>query len=550
MLAGGIFAASCAASSSPVTIQYSSPSMHPGAPSDQARVMGPLTSPGGPYLFDSKGRVVFLHGVNLVYKHAPYVVTLRPGTNHSFTLADALRIERLGFNVVRLGIIWAGIEPGHGGINQPGVCTPGAPTDPHMWNQRVAMAYVSQVRQVMGVLNQAHLMVILDMHQDVWNQVFRGEGAPAWAVCAGGPVVVKPGRWSIEYGSTSLITAMNHFWRNDVIGNLQGEYDRSWAFVASQLKDQPNLIGYDPFNEPISSAMTIDDRRSFATALECFYTGTAHPGRIGDTTTPMTCPTHDPVQGVIPVLEHADRVHLIFVEPDLYTVRSAQNRLGPMPFGRLVYNIHIYCSQRSPLTGDPTNLAACADHIASAFANHSTVRLGMGTRAQRHGPAWLLTEFGATQDPALAASAVASASFIQIGWIYWSWAWLNDPTGSTHEGLVSASGAFSKTKQALSVPYPEAVAGTPLLIISKPLQGTLDLSFRSSAKATAPTAIVVPPAQYPYGWCTIVTGGTITSPAGTSLITIDTDGPSRIVEVVVTPGRCTSRAAMTAIASQ
>ena len=41
-------------------------------PVDDTVVSGPLSSEGGPYLTDSHGRVVFLRGVNAVYKRAPY----------------------------------------------------------------------------------------------------------------------------------------------------------------------------------------------------------------------------------------------------------------------------------------------------------------------------------------------------------------------------------------------------------------------------------------------------------------------------------------------
>ena len=32
-----------------------------------------------------------------------------------------------------------------------------------------------------------------------------------------------------------------------------------------------------------------------------------------------------------------------------------------MDLPNLVFNVHIYCGARSPVTGNPTNVAACAD---------------------------------------------------------------------------------------------------------------------------------------------------------------------------------------------
>lgn len=99
------------------------------SPAD-AFVSGKLSSPGGPYLVDHFGRTVVLHGVNAVYKYAPFELYPDPGRPWNFDAQDARRIAALGFNVVRLGILWQGIEPGTGGPNQASICTPGAPVAP------------------------------------------------------------------------------------------------------------------------------------------------------------------------------------------------------------------------------------------------------------------------------------------------------------------------------------------------------------------------------------------------------------------------------------
>ena len=52
-----------------------SPIVAPGP----AAVSGRITAPGGPYLYDRSGRVVFFHGVDAVYKYAPYELYPAPG---------------------------------------------------------------------------------------------------------------------------------------------------------------------------------------------------------------------------------------------------------------------------------------------------------------------------------------------------------------------------------------------------------------------------------------------------------------------------------------
>ena len=116
---------------------------------------GIVRAPGGPYLTDAFGRRLQLHGVDLVAKCGGGAVpTSAPGSpcvgpargprlafvlsptasdpGRRFTAADAATLGRLGFNVVRLGIIWEGLEPGPVGVgpNDPHYCAAHAPGAP------------------------------------------------------------------------------------------------------------------------------------------------------------------------------------------------------------------------------------------------------------------------------------------------------------------------------------------------------------------------------------------------------------------------------------
>ena len=316
-----------------------------------------LSSPGGPYLYDANGRVVLLHGVNVVYKHAPYIAYPDPGTAWDFSAIDAARMQRLGFNVVRLGIEWQALEPGSGGPNQPQVCTPGAPGNAHEWNKAVAEAYLNHVAATVNLLAHYGIYTLLDMHQDVYNTNFRGEGAPDWAVCTNNvPIVPKGGRWSNNYSNPTLQTAVAHFWANDVVGNLQGNFDLVWKTVAKKFKNDPWVVGYDPYNEPFSTETQTASESTFTGQLECFYTGKAHTGFLANGEgAALTCPPGTPNTGVIPTIQSVDSHHLTFVEPDIYWVTGGNipSQLGPMPFKRIVFNFHTYCGDRSPVTGNP-----------------------------------------------------------------------------------------------------------------------------------------------------------------------------------------------------
>ena len=356
-----------------------------------------LTSPGGPYLYDAENRVVLLHGTNVVYKHAPYIAYPDPGKPWNFGAADAARMQSLGFNIVRLGIEWQALEPGSGGPNQPAICTPGSPGNPHEFNLAVADRYLAHVAATVKLLARYGIYTLLDMHQDVYNQSFRGEGAPNWAVCTDGvPIVASGGRWSNNYSNPQLDTAVHHFWTNDVVGNLQGQYDLVWATVANYFKNDPWVVGYDPYNEPFSTETQTAAGSTFTGNLECFYTGKSHTGFLANGTTPLVCPADVPNNGVIPSIQAVDHHHLIFVEPDIYWVTGGNipSQLGPMPFQRLVFNFHVYCGDRSPVTGNPIDLLQCLQSEETAASEQDITRLSMSSQYQSSGPAIFMSEFG------------------------------------------------------------------------------------------------------------------------------------------------------------
>jgi endoglycosylceramidase len=503
-----------------------------------------LSSPGGPYMYDSSGRMVILHGVNVVYKHAPYIAYPDPGTPWNFDATDAKKMQQLGFNVVRLGIEWQALEPGSGGPNQPKICTPGAPGDPHEFNQAVADAYLAHVKATVDLLARHGIYTLLDMHQDVYDKLFRGEGAPEWAVCTDNvPIVPKGGRWSNNYSNPQLDTAVGHFWRNDVVGDLQGQFDLVWATVAKYFKSDPWVIGYDPYNEPFSTTTTTASESTFTTNLECFYTGKAHTGYLANGQTPLSCPPDDPDNGVVATIESIDHKHLIYVEPDIYWVTGGNvpSQLGPMPFPRIVFNFHDYCGDRSPVTGDPTDLLKCLQSEETSASEQDVTRLSMASADQPTGPAIIMSEFGATNSVPLAGFDVEWAGLSTVSWIYWAWKYYDDPTGSSAEGLVLPTGSYTPIVTVLSRTYPQAVAGVANAVLFNPFTSAFSMAYTPSVSAHGQTIIDVAASQhYPKGWCAAVKGGKIVSPPGATHLRVQRVGTPAEVYVSVTPGACPS----------
>src|SRR4051794_21830576 len=97
----------------------------------------------GRFITDSQGRVFTTHGVNLVYKVAPYEPSVT-----GFGGDDAAFLAREGFNSVRLGIIYKAVEP-----------APGVYDD----------AYLAKIAQTAALLEDSGITPLLDFHQDLYN---------------------------------------------------------------------------------------------------------------------------------------------------------------------------------------------------------------------------------------------------------------------------------------------------------------------------------------------------------------------------------------------
>jgi endoglycosylceramidase len=189
------------------------------------------------WFVDEHGRVVVLHGANVVFKHPPYL----PDADQ-FGPEDAALMRDLGFNTVRLGFIWAGLEPEPGNYDE---------------------AYLRRLVELTDMLGRHGLYVLIDSHQDVMSERFGGEGFPDWAVLTDGvPPLPAADPWWLNYLQPALNVAWRNFFadRNGVLGR----YGAMWRRVAAELAGRPWVLGYDLLNEPWG---TDDELRNFAAVV-------------------------------------------------------------------------------------------------------------------------------------------------------------------------------------------------------------------------------------------------------------------------------------------
>ena len=144
---------------------------------------------------DEAGRVRIFHGVNAVYKTPFHPQTDTFDPLHSLSEQDVENFVEWGFNIVRLGVLWVGVEPTRNQVNQ---------------------TYLDVMLSIVDRLQQNNIYTMVDGHQDVWSRQFCGEGAPEWTVTlpldtAPFPVPVAPAYPTKMAFRRFLSVLVNHF---------------------------------------------------------------------------------------------------------------------------------------------------------------------------------------------------------------------------------------------------------------------------------------------------------------------------------------------------
>ncbi len=457
----------------------------------------PPLSNVGTWITTSDGQVVILHGFNEVYKLAPY----EPSAS-GFDEEDAQFLADNGFNVVRLGVIWAGIEP------QPGV---------------IDTAYLDSIQQTVQMLADHGIYTIIDMHQDLYSTTFYGEGAPEWASDGGGRPNKNAGFPGNYYVNPALHHAWDAFWGNADAPNgigLQDNYALVWQHVASYFSGNSAVIGYDIMNEPMAGStypVALFGGSFFATQqLTPMYNQVAAAIRSVDANTALYLEPPNPAVTEVPTL-----------------LGLPVALLGHYTDPNVVLAFHNYCG---PIGG-----ALCTKIV-------NTLAVQAENYSKRHNIPALMNEFGATSDAATLIDTMRSADRYFMGWAEWAYTGVGDITGSPDvEGLVHdpalppvGDNVNTSNLAILSAPYPQVVSGTPNAWSFK--NGTFEFGY-STAKVDgsgafadgALSTISVPVVQYPNGYQVTVTGGHVVSAANAAQLVIASDPGATAVHVVVDP---------------
>jgi endoglycosylceramidase len=458
-------------------------------------------SHAGRWITDARGRVVIVHGINMVYKLPPY----DPAAT-GFGADDAAFLARIGFNAVRVGVIWKALEPSPGHYNN---------------------AYVAQIASTVRTLARHGVLSLLDFHQDMLNEKFQGEGVPDWAVQDGGlpnlPMAGFPGNYLVNH---ALEHAFDQFWANAPGPGGVGLADRfaaAWAHVAAAFKHTKSVIGYELFNEP-------------------------WPGTLWQPCAlPTGCPAFDArlrafYRRVFAKVRTVDRRQLIWYEPNVLFNGGPDTHLASIGDRNAGFAFHDYCLTE-PTTGPS---AACTASDDTVFAH--AVAHAASTR-----DAVMETEFGATNDIPYLGEMVSRADRFMVPWLEWAYCGCSDPTTSgpgTKQAIVidpskppAGSNLELPTLRALVEPYPQVIGGTPTSWSFTRSSRTFRLRFstqraghRSRFRGRTISEIATPGLVYGGRYSVAVTGGYAVSRRGASTLRIASCRHAKTVTVTVAPG--------------
>ena len=491
--------------------------------SAEAQPRGPLDHEGR-WITDKRGRVVILHGWNMVYKVGSY----RP-EDAGFDRDDARFLARHGFNTVRLGIIPKGLEPE----------LPAEGEAP-----RYRRGYLESVADTERILAREGIHSLLDFHQDLYNERFQGEGFPDWAVvgdAAALPAEPQQGFPANYLVMPALNRAFDHFWMNDAAADgrqLQDAYGAQWRYVAKRFRDEPHVLGYNLLNEP--------------------WPGSQYPSCVST----AGCPAFDTQflepfsERTIAAIREVDREKLVWYAPLLTFDFGADTSHGDTGDPNAGFAFNMYCLAEGG-AGLPMPPGVSTD--VPCDTGYDLTLDNAESQSSATGDALLLTEFAATDKLETVERVVELADERMISWQQWHYCGCDDPTTTampaSKQALVDdpakplAGDNVNRAKLKVSSrPYPQAVSGTPSEYDFDAGTQVFDLRYSTERAdgdgrfaAGSATEVFVPRLHYGKRYGADVEGARVVSKPGARTLRLESCRGAGEVSLRLTPDVSTTK---------
>jgi endoglycosylceramidase len=365
-------------------------------------------------------------------------------TNESFCLADIMKIKRWGFNVVRLGVMWAGVMPNENQVNY---------------------TYLQQIEQIINMLGEQDIRTIVDVHQDDLNEHFCGQGMPDYLLkyIPSSKAFPQPVKKSIgvdtngvPLGEECKKTMFALYYFTEAVGTafdalytpgnrLHDDFLKFWDVVSHKFANNSNILGYELINEPFFGNIAGDYKKIIPKNSERKYLQ----------------PFYDEISNII---RKNDKTRVLFFEPVPFEVGNTALEHGPGGSGQTnlqAYSYHVYCPfMNSKGTISMPKFCQFVDRVQYQSKIKDLKSLGT---------AGMLTEFGCVNEEDSSLSDLKymcslADSYMQ-GFVYWNYKPYHDITTYNFEaeGLYYPDGLLmAKKVKALSRTYPQQIAGVPI----------------------------------------------------------------------------------------
>ena len=392
-------------------------------------------NPMSKHFVNDLGEIKIFHGVNVAYKVSPFLPPNLDTFNYdnSFSEEDAKLLKKWGMTVVRLTFYWEAVEAVRGVYNDQ---------------------YISQMKKIVETCAKHGISVYLDLHQDVANRQFCGEGMPDWAIKPADSFLTKfPAplfNIKLEYGPDGYPTkesclknefgtyyatyqvedAYQNLWTNwNGVGDSFGDM---WAYIASNFKDYENVIGYELLNEPFTGNLFKNPSLVF--------------------NNPMVMPFYTTVHNKIRAVDDETIIFFEYPTSDEFFDGVHGSPGGKEYNDRQLISYHVYATA----AGDPKHDLSTNTYTEALF-RHAYKKL------DQENLAGFLTEFGAISG--LTKPGVDNIKFVLDtadtklqSWTYWQYKFYDDYTTAALpancEGFFDGEGNVIAPKvKALTRPY-------------------------------------------------------------------------------------------------
>jgi len=388
------------------------------------------------FIRDSRGRAVIMRGVNLsgAHKSKPYFGFHRA--------EDFLRVRQAwGLNSVRLLVSWSGLEPKQNSYD---------------------LAYLDKLVERVRWAKAAKLMVVLDMHQDVYGEGFGGNGAPRWTCDEKHYKAHEPrSPWFLNYASPQVAACFDDLYQDP---KKVASFAAAWRKVAQRMIAEDfseTIVGFDPLNEPhwgsYSVAAFEKDR------LAPFY------------------------ETVVKAVREVAPGWIVFAEPSSSRNLGLRTSLKRLSFDNVVYAPHSYDTAAEQGNGfDPARRDSVIGNIALLAKEAHALNAAL----------WIGEYGGSPEDGGIEAYLEAQytgAGAVAASTMYWEY-----NRGGGYD-LVDKDGKERANLEQIVRPYPPRVAGNPISYSFDQTASRFELRFTPKGAADRQTEIVIPQRIYPSG---------------------------------------------------